>query len=52
MSTLTIDIEATSAKGVVVSDDSVLFELNDGRTVTVPIAWYPRLMYGTPEERK
>jgi len=26
-------------------------DLADGRTVSVPIAWYPRLMHGTTEER-
>ena len=24
----------------------------DGRTISVPLAWYPRLLYGTPEERQ
>jgi hypothetical protein len=27
-------------------------ELSDGRTISVPIAWYPRLLHGTPEERR
>ena len=26
--------------------------LADGRTITVPLAWYPRLLHGSPEERK
>lgn len=25
--------------------------LSDGRTISVPLAWYPRLLYGTPNER-
>jgi hypothetical protein len=27
-------------------------DLEDGRTISVPIGWYPRLAYGTPVERK
>jgi hypothetical protein len=26
-------------------------DLEDGRTISVPIVWYPRLAYGTPAER-
>ncbi len=33
------------------SEDSVTVDLSDGRTVTVPLAWYPRLAHGTPTER-
>ena len=32
-------------------DDSLTVYLEDGRTVSVPIAWYPRLAYGSAEER-
>jgi uncharacterized protein DUF2442 len=33
------------------SEDSLTVDLSDGRTVTVPLAWYPRLAHGTPTER-
>ena len=36
---------------VVVTDDTLSVDLEDGRTVAVPIGWYPRLAYGTPAER-
>ncbi len=36
---------------VSVTDDTLSVELEDGRTIAVPIAWYPRLAYGMPEER-
>lgn len=36
---------------VTVTDDTISVDLEDGRTVSVPIGWYPRLAYGTPEER-
>jgi len=35
----------------VVTVDSLIADLSDGRSITVPLAWYPRLVHGTPEER-
>jgi len=34
-----------------VTDDMLAVDLEDGRTIAVPIGWYPRLSYGTPAER-
>jgi hypothetical protein len=34
-----------------VSDDTLSVELADGRTIAVPVAWYPRLAHGTADER-
>ena len=39
------------AKYVVASDVSLSVTLVDGRIVTVPLDWYPRLNHGTPAER-
>lgn len=39
------------AVNVVVTDDTLTVDLEDGRTISVPIGWFPRLAYGTPEER-
>lgn len=39
------------AVAVTVTDDTLSVDLDDGRTIAVPIGWYPRLAYGTPEER-
>lgn len=36
---------------VSISDDTLAVDLEDGRTIAVPIGWYPRLAYGTPAER-
>ena len=36
---------------VEVIEDSLVVDLTDGRTVSVPTAWYPRVMHGTSEER-
>ena len=37
--------------GIAIDDDTLSVDLEDGRTVSVPIGWYPRLAYGTPPER-
>jgi hypothetical protein len=50
MNTLTIEMNA-AIQHVEVAEDSLVVDLTDGRTVSVPTAWYPRLMHGTPEER-
>ena len=33
------------------TDDAISVDLFDGRTITVPLAWYPRLLHATPEQR-
>ena len=37
--------------GVRVDEHSVSADLADGRTITVPLAWFPRLLHATPDER-
>jgi hypothetical protein len=39
------------AHEVRVSDDELIVLLTDGRTITVPLAWFPRLLHGTSEQR-
>ena len=51
MSTLAIDLHATKIQSVSATEDALTVDLTDGRTISVPLAWYPRLLYGTPEER-
>lgn len=48
MTTLTAEAKA---QNLIVTDDTLAVDLTDGRTISVPLAWYPRLMHGTPEER-
>ncbi|MFH0958524.1 MAG: DUF2442 domain-containing protein [Pseudomonadota bacterium] len=38
-------------RDVRVTDDTLSVDLFDGRTITVPLAWYPRLLHATPEQR-
>jgi hypothetical protein len=41
----------TSAKAVRFDDDSMWVHLDDGRVMAVPLAWFPRLLAATPEQR-
>ena len=34
-----------------VTMDTLIMDIDDGRSVSVPLAWYPRLLHATPEER-
>ena len=36
---------------VSVTDDAIIIELSDGRAISVPIEWYPRLVHGSDKER-
>ncbi len=40
------------AKSVRFDEDSFWVELSDGRTLGVPLAWFPRLLHGSPEQLK
>ncbi len=51
MNTSTIEIRIPDAKDISVTDDALLIELSDGRSISVPLAWYPRLVHGTQAER-
>jgi len=51
MNTLASEIKIAKAQRVIVSDDTLTVDLTDGRTISVPLAWYPRLLHGTPAER-
>ena len=52
MNTLLTELRDATAHNVSVTDDVLAVELADGRTITVPLAWFPRLSHGTPAERE
>jgi len=52
MSSSSLATETPIAKAVKVSADALLVELRDGRRVSVPLTWYPRLAEATPRERR
>ena len=39
-------------KDVQVTEDTLSVDLMDGRTITVPLVWYPRLLHATSEQRQ
>jgi hypothetical protein len=43
--------EITKAVKVEVTDEALSVELSDGRTITVPLAWFPRLLNASVKER-
>ena len=48
----TSDYKAGDAiRDVRVSEDTLAVDLADGRTISVPLSWYPRLMRATPAQR-
>ncbi len=50
MTTSPVDA-ATAAERVVVTDHGLTVELGDGRSISAPIEWYPRLAHATQQER-
>lgn len=51
MTTLIELQQSMLAQDITVTDDTLVVDLTDGRTISVPLAWYPRLLYGSPQER-
>jgi hypothetical protein len=51
MSTLAIEIQVPYAEDVTVTHEALNVDLSDGRTISVPVAWFPRLLYSTQKER-
>ena len=48
MSSSVVDAKALDVQ---LTDDCLSVDLSDGRTISVPLAWYPRLIHGTDAER-
>jgi hypothetical protein len=51
MNTLIIESEPT-AVSITVTEDELIVSLLDGRRLSIPLAWYPRLFQATPDERQ
>jgi hypothetical protein len=51
MSSSTVEAREALATGVAVSEGTLSVELADGRTIAVPLAWYPRLAHSTVDEQ-
>jgi hypothetical protein len=51
MSISATELKEATAQNVSLSNDALVVDLADGRTITAPLAWFPRLAHGTPLER-
>jgi len=51
MNSLDTPVREARAQRVAVTEDSLIVDLIDGRSISAPVVWYPRLLNGTPEER-
>ena len=51
MTTLILDSAALKATAVQTTEDTLVVELADGRSISAPLGWYPRLFHGTVTER-
>ena len=51
MNTLTVELRLATAQHVEVTEEALVVDLADGRTASVPLTWYPRLLHGSSEER-
>jgi len=51
MSISVIEIEFPKAENVRVTEDTLSVDLSDGRTILVPLEWFPRLVNATLKER-
>ena len=52
MSTPAIEIAVPAAETVAVTEDTLTVKLSDGRSLSVPLAWFPRLVHATAAERR
>ena len=46
-----VEIEFPRAEKVKVTENTLSVDLSDGRTISVPMEWFPRLLHATPSER-
>jgi hypothetical protein len=51
MSISAVEIKLPRAEDVRVTEDTLTVDLSDGRTISVPLGWFPRLVHAGPEER-
>ncbi|MCK4766529.1 MAG: DUF2442 domain-containing protein [Candidatus Aminicenantes bacterium] len=51
MNTLMVNVQIPYARNVKVTSDSLTVDLSDGRSIITPLAWFPRLLHATREER-
>ena len=51
MTTLAIKIDLPYAENVTITEDTLNVDLSDGRTISVPLNWFPRLLHASQKQR-
>ena len=51
MHTSVIELHVPNAENVTITEDTLTVDFSDGRTLSVPLTWFPRLIQASPEER-
>lgn len=51
MTISTAEAASITATQLTVTDDTLTVDLSDGRSISAPLAWFPRLLHGSAEER-
>ena len=51
MTTLRAEPRIIAIESVAVTSDDLITDFEDGRRISLPLAWYPRLLHATPAER-
>ena len=51
MSSSGTELKRSAAVGLTATDDALVVDLDDGRTIVVPLGWFPRLWHANPAER-
>lgn len=52
MNILAVEIEIPLVEDVKITKDTLSADLSDGRKISVPLEWFPRLLHATSKERK
>ncbi|WP_409978146.1 DUF2442 domain-containing protein [Leptolyngbya sp. PCC 6406] len=45
-------LDIPTIQSIEITDDTLSVDLSDSHTISVPLAWYPRLLHGSTEERQ
>ena len=51
MPTSTLEIEPVAIE-IALTDEKMMVDFSDGRTLSIPLAWYLRLLHASPRERQ
>ena len=52
MTTSAVEMAVPNAERIMMTEDTLSVDLSDGRTISVPLAWFPRLLHATLAEKK